>query len=82
MFKLSVPNRVSDPATGGVICFMAGRKLSPQEINSFLSAYLRNGNTFPSPGTEVITEILVDDCSFDTAFLSSGPSRLSVPRHA
>ena len=82
MFKLSVPNRVSDPATGGVICFMAGRKLSPQEIKSYLSAYLRNGNTFPPPGNEVTTEVLVDDCSFDTAFLPSGLSRLSVPQHA
>jgi hypothetical protein len=82
MFKHSVPNRVNDPATGGVICFMAARKLSPQEIKLYLSAYLRNGNTFPPPGVEVTTEILVDDCSFDTAFLPRGLSRLSTPRHA
>ncbi|HEX4644170.1 MAG TPA: hypothetical protein VH598_01025 [Verrucomicrobiae bacterium] len=61
---------------------MAARKLSPQEIKSYLSAYLRNGNNFPPSGVEVTTEILVDDGSFDTAFLTAGLSLLSFPQHA
>jgi hypothetical protein len=78
MFKLSVPNRVSDPAKGGVICFMASRELSPEEIKRYLNAYLRNGNTFPPSGVEVTTEVLVDD----SPFFPGGVFTPSVPQHA
>jgi hypothetical protein len=78
MFELLVPNRVNDPAKGGVICFMASRKLSPEEIKRYLSAYLRNENTFPPSGVEVTTEILVDD----SPFFPGGVFTPSVPQHA
>jgi len=60
MERLSIPNTVVDPAGDGAICFMASRKLSEDELKSYLRAYLRNGNDWPGHGRVATVDILVD----------------------
>jgi hypothetical protein len=64
MDELDIPNRVTDPVTGGEIWFMASRKLSRKELHSFLRSYLRDGHAHPGRGEVAKVEILVENSAF------------------